>query len=109
MTTFEALACGLPVIADVTTPPMPQEAGTATLLREHGAAVLLDRAQNVGGEIRRMIEDPAYHAGLRSAAAGMTIPGAARQIMGHVADALAARTDGIDSAARSDAFSASLR
>jgi hypothetical protein len=28
LTTFEALACRLPIIADATTPPMPQEAGT---------------------------------------------------------------------------------
>jgi UDP-N-acetylglucosamine:LPS N-acetylglucosamine transferase len=109
MTTFEALACGLPVIADVTTPPMPQEAGTAALLRDRGAGVLLDRAENVGGAIRRMIEEPAYHAALRAAAASMTIPGAARRIMEQVAAVLAARTEGIDPAARSHAFSASLR
>jgi processive 1,2-diacylglycerol beta-glucosyltransferase len=109
MTTFEALACGLPVIADVTTRPMPQEAGTATLLRERGAGVLLERAENVGDEIRRMIEEPAYHCALRSAAMGMTIPGAARQIMEHVAAVLAARTEGSNPAAQTDAFSASLR
>ena len=32
LTTFEALACRLPIIADATTPPMPQEAGTVSLL-----------------------------------------------------------------------------
>ena len=29
LTTFEALACRVPIIADVITDPMPQEAGTA--------------------------------------------------------------------------------
>ena len=33
LTTFEALACNLPIIADTTTPPMPQEAGTVNLLQ----------------------------------------------------------------------------
>ena len=33
LTTFEALACRLPIIADATTPPMPQEAGTVKLDR----------------------------------------------------------------------------
>src|SRR5690606_7367884 len=41
LTTFEALACRLPIIADATTPPMPQEAGTARLMAERGAAILL--------------------------------------------------------------------
>ena len=34
LTTFEALACRLPIIADATTPPMPQEAGTVQADRE---------------------------------------------------------------------------
>ena len=44
LTTFEALACRLPIIADATTPPMPQESGAATMLARRGAGVLLKRA-----------------------------------------------------------------
>ncbi|MGB8508667.1 MAG: glycosyltransferase, partial [Pyrinomonadaceae bacterium] len=32
LTTFEALACRVPIIADAITPPMPQESGAATML-----------------------------------------------------------------------------
>lgn len=109
MTTFEAFACGLPVIADVTTPPMPQEAAAAELLRARGAGVLLGRAANVGAEIRRMLQDPAYYSALRSAAAAMAVPDAARRIMREVAALLSERCDGVESPARAEAFSASLR
>ncbi|HEX9959660.1 MAG TPA: glycosyltransferase, partial [Pyrinomonadaceae bacterium] len=44
LTTFEALACHLPIIADATTPPMPQEAGTVNLLAKRGAGILLEKA-----------------------------------------------------------------
>src|ERR1043165_3436645 len=43
LTTFEALACRVPIIADATTPPMPQESGAATMLAHRGAGVLLKR------------------------------------------------------------------
>src|SRR5436190_5698271 len=43
LTTFEAFACRLPIIADGITAPMPQEAGTASLLVKRGAGVLLQR------------------------------------------------------------------
>jgi UDP-N-acetylglucosamine:LPS N-acetylglucosamine transferase len=43
LTTFEALACRLPIIADATTPPMPQEAGTVNLIARRGAGVLLEK------------------------------------------------------------------
>ena len=41
LTTFEALASRLPIIADTTTAPMPQESHTASLLEGHRAAVFL--------------------------------------------------------------------
>src|SRR5215207_8641109 len=44
LTTFEALACRVPIIADATTPPMPQEAGTVSLIAKRGAGILLERA-----------------------------------------------------------------
>src|SRR2546421_2220557 len=37
LTTFEALNCRVPIIADATTPPMPQESGAANLLAKRGA------------------------------------------------------------------------
>src|SRR3954468_651809 len=47
LTTFEALACRLPIIADATTPPMPQEAGTVNLIEKRGAGILLKRASDI--------------------------------------------------------------
>ncbi len=45
LTTFEALACRVPIIADMITEPMPQEAGTANLIAQRGAGVMLKHAQ----------------------------------------------------------------
>src|ERR671914_1944940 len=44
LTTFEALSCHLPIIADSTTEPMPQEAGTAEMVVKSGAAVMLENS-----------------------------------------------------------------
>src|SRR3982751_2056261 len=61
LTTFEALACRLPIIADATTPPMPQESGAAKLLVKRGAGVLLKRASDIVPVVRRMVEDSRYY------------------------------------------------
>jgi UDP-N-acetylglucosamine:LPS N-acetylglucosamine transferase len=81
LTTFEALACRVPIIADATTPPMPQESGAATMLARRGAGVLLKRAADVVPEVRRMVEDSRYYANLRAATAGMAFPDATRRIV----------------------------
>jgi UDP-N-acetylglucosamine:LPS N-acetylglucosamine transferase len=81
LTTFEALACRVPIIADATTPPMPQESGAATMLAKRGAGVLLKRAVDIVPEVRRMVEDSRYYAGLRAATAGMAFPDATRRIV----------------------------
>src|SRR6185369_5410925 len=47
LTTFEALACRVPIIADATTEPMPQEAGTMNLIVKSGAAVMLRQASDI--------------------------------------------------------------
>src|SRR5688500_19508989 len=81
LTTFEALACRLPIIADATTPPMPQESGAATLLDTRGAGVLLRRPADIVPVVRRMVEDLPYYASLRAATAGLAIPDATRRIV----------------------------
>src|ERR687885_220050 len=57
LTTFEALSCRVPIIADATTPPMPQESGAAKLIAKRGAGVLLSRASDIVPVVRRMVED----------------------------------------------------
>ncbi len=61
LTTFEAFACRVPIIADVITEPMPQEAGTANLIAERGAGVLLKRSIDVVPVVRRMMEDELHY------------------------------------------------
>jgi UDP-N-acetylglucosamine:LPS N-acetylglucosamine transferase len=81
LTTFEAFACRLPIIADATTPPMPQESGTANLIAKRGAGVLLESAKEIVPIIRRMNEDARYYAALRSATVGLAIPNSTKRIV----------------------------
>jgi len=81
LTTFEALACRVPIIADATTAPMPQEAGAATMLAKRGAGVLLKRAGDIVPAVRRMVEDARYYAAMRAATASMSIPHSTRRIV----------------------------
>ncbi|HEX8072489.1 MAG TPA: glycosyltransferase [Pyrinomonadaceae bacterium] len=81
LTTFEALACRLPIIADATTPPMPQESGTATFIARRGAGILLERARDIVPVVRRMCEDARYYAALRASAAAVAIPHSTRRIV----------------------------
>ncbi len=81
LTTFEALASRLPIIADTTTPPMPQESQTATLISRHNAGVLLNRAGDIVPVIRRLLHDPAEHAAMRLAASRIAIPDATKRIV----------------------------
>ena len=85
LTTFEALACRVPIIADVTTPPMPQESGAGNLLAKRGAGVLLRQANDIVPVVRRMVEDARYHAAMCAATAGMAIPNSTRRIVEEIA------------------------
>jgi len=85
LTTFEALACRVPIIADATTPPMPQEAGAARALVQRGAGVLLTRASDIVPVVRRMMEDARYYASMRAAAAGLVVPHATQRIIEEIA------------------------
>ena len=81
LTTFEALASKLPIIADVTTTPMPQESQTANLLVRHKAGILLERATDIVPLVRRLVGDPAEHAAMRLASITLAIPDATKRIV----------------------------
>ncbi len=81
LTTFEALACRVPIIGDVITEPMPQEAGTASLIERRGAGIMLKRSVDVVPVVRRMIEDEMHYSRLRAATQGLAIPNSTRQIV----------------------------
>lgn len=85
LTTFEAFACRLPIIADAITSPMPQEAGAANLIVKRGAGVVLRRASDIVPVVRRMVEDTAHYSALRAATVGLAIPNATRHIVEEIA------------------------
>lgn len=81
LTTFEALACRLPIIADATTPPMPQEAGTVKLLSQQGAGILLEKPSDIVGVIRSLSTDSTRYSAMREATAGMSRPDSTESIV----------------------------
>lgn len=85
LTTFEALACRVPIIADVITDPMPQEAGTAKLIAQRGAGVMLNRASDVVNVVRRMMEDEVHYSRMRAATAGLALPNSTQYIVEEIA------------------------
>jgi processive 1,2-diacylglycerol beta-glucosyltransferase len=85
LTTFEAFACRVPIIADMITEPMPQEAGTAHLIEDRGAGVMLKRSRDIVPVVRRMLEDEVHYSRLRAATAGLALPNATRQIVEEIA------------------------
>ncbi|MBX3300393.1 MAG: hypothetical protein KF736_13120 [Acidobacteria bacterium] len=84
LTTFEALACRLPIIADATTPPMPQEAGTVRLIAEKGAGVLLERASDVVPTLRALVTDEAKYLKMKAATSGLTMPDSTERIVSEI-------------------------
>lgn len=85
LTTFEAIACRLPVIGDATTPPMPQEAGTAELLRKRGAGILLERPRDIVPTIQSLLNDPSRYRDLCDATARLATPNATEHIIREIA------------------------
>jgi UDP-N-acetylglucosamine:LPS N-acetylglucosamine transferase len=81
LSTFEALSCRVPIIADGITQPMPQEAATVNSIVKAGAAVLLQQASDIVPVVHRMIDDSKHYAALRAATITVAIPNATRRIV----------------------------
>jgi UDP-N-acetylglucosamine:LPS N-acetylglucosamine transferase len=81
LTTFEALACRLPIIADAITPPMPQEAGTVEMIERRGAAILLRRSADIVPTIRDLMHDTGRYHKMKAATAGLSMPNSTEQII----------------------------
>jgi UDP-N-acetylglucosamine:LPS N-acetylglucosamine transferase len=84
LTTFEALSCRVPIIADAITEPMPQEASTLNLIVKSGAAIMLQRASDVVPVVHRMIEDSKHYAAMRAATITIAIPNATKRIVDEI-------------------------
>jgi UDP-N-acetylglucosamine:LPS N-acetylglucosamine transferase len=91
LTTFEALACRLPIIADITTPPMPQEAGTVKLLASRGAGIMLERSSDIVSTVRALTDDRVKYLALRDAAGSLATPNATEDIIREIAALLPPR------------------
>jgi len=93
LTTFEALACHLPIIADITTPPMPQEAGTVNLIRERGAGILLEKSSDIVSMIRNLVNDSEKYAEMKAATINLTIPNSTQRIIEEITALLPSKTE----------------
>ncbi len=91
LTTFEALACHLPIIADTTTPPMPQEAGTVNLLVKNGAGILLEKTSDIVPMIQSLLNNSAKYAQMKAAAMSMAIPDSTQKIIEEISALLPGR------------------
>lgn len=81
LTTFEALACRLPIIADATTPPMPQEAGTVDLIEKKGAGILLANSIDIVPTIQNLLDDSVKYAAMKAATVNLAIPNSTQRII----------------------------
>ena len=93
LTTFEAMACNLPIIADATTPPMPQEAGTVNMISKRGAGILLEKATDIVPTIRGLLEDSNKYADMKIAARNLSIPNSTQNIINEINALLPAKME----------------
>lgn len=81
LSTFEALSCHLPIIADATTPPMPQEAGTVNLVSKRGAGILLKKTTDIVPTIKNLLQDSKKYDEMKDAAANLIVPNSTQNII----------------------------
>lgn len=84
LTTFEAVACNLPIIADTTTPPMPQEAGTVSLIKKRGAGLILEKATDIVPFVRTLIDDDVKYRDMKAAMANLAVPNSTENIVNEI-------------------------
>jgi UDP-N-acetylglucosamine:LPS N-acetylglucosamine transferase len=93
LTTFEALACRLPIIADATTPPMPQEAGTVNLIADKGAGILLENPADIVLTVQNLVNNSEKYAEMKAATVNLAIPNSTQKIIEEIAALLPPRTE----------------
>jgi UDP-N-acetylglucosamine:LPS N-acetylglucosamine transferase len=81
LTTFEALACHLPIIADATTPPMPQEAGTLNMIVRRGAGILLKKATDVVPVVKSLLDNSLKYKQMKAATIDLSHPNSMQKII----------------------------
>ncbi|KAF0240546.1 MAG: UDP-N-acetylglucosamine:LPS N-acetylglucosamine transferase [bacterium] len=81
LTTFEALACRLPIIMDHITEPMPQESNTADLIASHNAGLRLCQVGDIVPILRNLIENRSDCLAMSDAAHELSIPDATKRVV----------------------------
>jgi UDP-N-acetylglucosamine:LPS N-acetylglucosamine transferase len=84
LTTFEALACRLPILGDAVTRPMPQEERTAMMLENAGAALMIRRVEDLVPAVRKLVGDPGAYRALRDSATSLGVPDATKRIVSEI-------------------------
>lgn len=93
LTTFEALACRLPIIADATTPPMPQEAGTVDLIAKKGAGIMLEKSADIVLTIQSLLNDSQKYTAMKEATINLAIPNSTQKIIEEITALLPGRIE----------------
>lgn len=88
LTTFEALSCRLPILADAVTPPMPQEQAAADYIQRVGAGALLTSPWQAAPLIQSLLDSPNHCDMMRQAAGQCAKLGAADRIASEILAAL---------------------
>jgi UDP-N-acetylglucosamine:LPS N-acetylglucosamine transferase len=84
LSTFEALSCHLPIIADATTPPMPQEAGTVNLVAKRGAGILLEKTTDIVPTIKALLLDTNKYNDMKVATRNLIVPNSTQNIINEI-------------------------
>ncbi|MDQ3322042.1 MAG: hypothetical protein M3525_06380 [Acidobacteriota bacterium] len=92
LTTYEAIACHLPIIADATTKPMPQEAGTVNLIAKGGAGILLKKASDIVPTIQSLLGNSKKYREMKAATLDLSNPDATKRIIEEIFALLPAHT-----------------
>jgi UDP-N-acetylglucosamine:LPS N-acetylglucosamine transferase len=80
LTTFEALATELPIIADVVTLPMPQEEQTGMYIEKTGTGILLNHPERIVSVVQSLLSHPEQYQAMRAATQIHGRPGAVEHI-----------------------------
>ncbi len=92
LTTFEALACRLPIIADATTAPMPQEAGTVNMLAKRGAGIMLKKASDIVPTVQSLLNNSKRYTEMKAATFDLSNPDSTKRIIEEIFALLPAHT-----------------
>lgn len=80
LTTFEAMASNLPILADCMTPPMPQEAGTATWISQNRTGELITSPQQIQQAVSGLMNNANEYEAMLNAVRGVGQVGAVDRI-----------------------------